>query len=126
MKRSLDSPSTSTKDLYDGLLTARDALPLSLKGLNVACAGPLIFAEDAKYTFHLGPTVLAEIVEAREGAFAGTINGKTDIVVVGMLEKEWTQKQDVRQSDTRPPEQSPVPPRERLLRASLPWPIVRA
>ena len=97
MKRSLDSTNVGPieKDLYNGLFNAHDTLPSSLAGLNVACAGPLIYAEDAKYTFHLGPTVFAEIVEARGGLFAGNVTAKTDFVVIGMLEKEWTQKQNV-------------------------------
>lgn len=104
MKRSLDDSSTAgatTKDLFDGLLTTTDALPPSLKGLTVSCAGPLIYAEDAKYTFHLGPAVLAELIDQGGGTFSGAINGNTDIVVIGMLEKEWTQKQAVRTLTTQ-------------------------
>lgn len=95
-KRALDDTATDTAtDLYDGLVTAGD-LPSSLKGLTVSCAGPLVYAEDAKYTFHLSPAIFGECVEVHEGTFADTVSSSTDLVVIGMLEKEWTQKNPVR------------------------------
>ena len=95
MKRALDENST-TNDRYDGLLTQRDALPPNLEGVTVGCAGPLIYAEDSKYTFHLNPATFGEVVAQEQGTFSETTTQHTDIVVIGMLEKECSKKNAVR------------------------------
>ncbi len=75
-----------------GLLTEWRALPPRLNDAVVAHAGTLVYAEDAKCTYYLNPDNFKEVVENAGGKFNGSINGKTTIVVIGALEKEWSKK----------------------------------
>ena len=75
-----------------GLLTEWRALPPRLNDAVVAHAGTLVYAEDAKCTYYLSPDNFKEIIENAGGKFNGSINGKTTIVVIGALEKEWSKK----------------------------------
>lgn len=75
-----------------GLLTGT-RLPPSLDGVAVAHAGSLVYREDDDTSFYLSQDDFKEIVQDAGGKFGSSITGKTTIVVLGALEKEWSSKE---------------------------------
>jgi len=68
------------------------SLPRTLDNEKVAFAGPLVYEENADYTFYLSTESFKTLVEEAGAKFATSINSKTTIVVIGAIEKEWSKK----------------------------------
>ena len=92
MKRALETEKVDLKSMKEGLLTGT-RLPPSLDGVGVAHAGPLVYKEDDDMTLYLTQDDFKEIVQDAGGKFSSSITGKTTILVLGALEKEWSKKE---------------------------------
>eukprot|EP00966_Prymnesium_polylepis_P278740 6439449-Prymnesium_polylepis.1 len=68
-------------------------LPATLLGVVVASVGPLIYEETGDYTFWLSPKAFKSLVEEAGGAVGGAINGKTNLLVHGLLDRMYTKKE---------------------------------
>ena len=92
MKRAFESETVDLKAMKVGLLTGT-RLPPSLDGVGVAHAGSLVYKEDDDMTLYLTQDDFKEIVQDAGAKFSSSITGKTTILVLGALEKEWSKKE---------------------------------
>lgn len=92
MKRAFESEKVDLKAMKVGLLTGT-RLPASLDGVAVAHVGSLVYQEDDDKTLYLTQDDFKEIVQDAGAKFSNSITGKTTIVVLGALEKEWSKKE---------------------------------
>ena len=87
-KRTTDS-TTLDDGVNKQVKTAPSENQLIGKAVSSVCL--LLYHEDEDYSFYLQNDDLKEMVEHAGGTF-GSINGKTDIVVTGEFDREWSKK----------------------------------